>query len=150
MPLLGKLSYDDGITTIEKNYLIPIDNKFLIWEYNKRTPSALFGYTAFPYGTVIAPDHETWTPTNNPMVNEGYGSNVPIVRIKDTLIIGKGQSLTIKDMTLEMGKDAQIIVESDRAGIVDYKAIRASHRQLLAEILQNATKLCCLWAIMLA
>ena len=118
MPLLGKLSYDDGITTIEKNYLIPIDNKFLIWEYNKRTPSALFGYTAFPYGTVIAADHETWTPTNNPMVNEGYGPNVPIIRIKDTLIIGKGQSLTIKDMTVEMGKDAQIIVESDRAGIV--------------------------------
>ena len=127
VPITGTFSYNDGVTLVKRNYIVPITKtavtttennaiSYLIWEYNKTSPGLISSHTAEPFGTIHAPAHETWTPTNNPMVNEGYGDTVNILRIKDKLVIGKGQSLTIKDMTLEMGKDAQIIVESDNTG----------------------------------
>lgn len=130
VPITGNLTYDDGISTISKSFVVPVSkpsisstnnnaSTFYIWEYNKRTPGFTSSHTAEPFGTIDAPAHETWTPTNNPMVNEGFGTTIDTIRIKDKLVIGKGQSLTIKDMVLEMGKEAQIIVESDPAGIVE-------------------------------
>jgi hypothetical protein len=130
MPIIGTFSYNDGINTIKKNYFISIaktagtvsinnGSSYLIHEYNKTSSGTYSTHTAEPFGTIDAPAHEIWTPTDNPMVNEGYGDNISTIRIKDKLVIGKGQSLTIKNMTVEMGKDAQIIVESDPAGIVE-------------------------------
>lgn len=128
-PIVGKLTYSDGISTLSKNYVLPVSkpadagtgnnaSTFYIWEYNKRSPGYISNHTAEPFGTIDAPANETWTPTDNPMVNEGFGALVDTIRIKDKLVIGKGQSLTIKNMVVEMGKEAQIIVESDPAGIV--------------------------------
>ena len=130
IPITGTFSYDDGITMIKKNYIVPISKtaststdynagSYFIWEYNKTKSGSLSMHTLEPFGTIDAPAIETWTPTNNPMVNEGFGDTVNTLRIKDKLVIGKGQSLTIKDMTIEMGKDAQIIVESDPAGLIE-------------------------------
>lgn len=129
-PMLSKVTYSDGVTSVVRKFSIAVQEEsipanynnsraFYIWEYNKHAASISSGHTAEPFGTIHAPAHETWTPTNNPMVNEGFGTTVSTIRIKDKIVIGKGQSLTIKDMVVEMGKDAQIIVQSDPTGAVE-------------------------------
>lgn len=124
-PIVGKVSFNDGLSLTKSTKLyIPIKEKptaanennsagFLIYEYDKTKGGAMSAHTAEPYGTINAPAEEVWTPYDNPMVNEGYGDTITKIQIKDKLVIGKGQKLTIRNMTVEMGKDAEIIVESD-------------------------------------
>lgn len=141
--ILGEVSLFDGITTHTMKMFIPVQTEatpanfnngsaFAISEYDKTARGATSGHTAEPFGTLDAPASEVWTPTDNPMVREGYGTDIPLLRIKDKLVIGKGQRLKIKDMIIEMGKDAQIIVQSDPANVQEAGYLELDHTTIRA------------------
>jgi hypothetical protein len=124
-PIRGSVNFNDGYkTSCTSNLFLPVLSPANPSNYNNEggynivvyDKTLVYDPPSLPYGTVVAPNYETWTPTNNPMTQEGWSDSTSLIRIKQSIIIGKGQRLTIKDMRVEMGKDAQIIVQSDSVG----------------------------------
>lgn len=64
----------------------------------------------------VAPGVNTWTPASNPGTVYNGGGTYPVLRLNKTLYIPTGSVLILKDMTLEMGPNASILVGSEQEG----------------------------------
>ncbi len=124
-PIQGTVQIYDGITNYYAPVFIPVLAPATSANNNDNGAYAIYTYgvgaSLFDGPFIITPPiaaAETWTPTNNPIVNGGYGINMPTLRVRDKIMISPGKTLTLQNMTIEMGPNAQILVQSDPAGVL--------------------------------
>jgi hypothetical protein len=124
-PIQGTVQIYDGITNYYAPVFIPVLAPATSANNNDNGAYAIYSYgvgaSLFDGPFTITPPiagAETWTPTSNPIVNAGYGINMPTLRVRDKIMISPGKTLTLQNMTIEMGPNAQILVQSDPAGVL--------------------------------
>lgn len=114
-------SFNDGIQTYYVDMDIPVLHDISMTGTSYSSVDVFFHTNSYTVGgtgnqvgyePVTSATFETWTPTSNP-VTQVYGGSQPVYRIFGDLIVPAGTRLTLKDMRIEFGPNARLIVQTE-------------------------------------